>query len=168
MARADLPAPSGVLRVMDTADFRELLSHWASTVAIIAARYGERIYATTITSFTPVAADPPTVVVSLGPNAQVLPFLFEGSRFAVSLLDETQGRVAEVCADPFPVGPSPFPDEGDPVVHEALAWVACSVHSIVEVPGSSRLIVGAVEEGAVGGGRPLLWHRRTSTRLADD
>lgn len=153
---------------MDSADFREILSHWASTVAIIAARYGEKTYATTITSFTPVAADPPTVVVSLGASAQVLPFLFEGSRFAVSLLDERQGRVAEVCADPYPVGPPPFPDEGDPVVNDALAWVVCTVESILEVPGASRLVVGRVVEGEVGGGRPLLWHRRTTTRLADD
>lgn len=153
---------------MDTADFRELLSHWASTVAIIAARYDEKIYATTITSFTPVAADPPTVVVSLGPGAQVLPFLFEDSRFAVSLLDETQSRVAEVCADPFPVGPPPFPDEGDPVVHGALASMICTVDSLIEVPGASRLVVGRVVEGEVGGGRPLLWYRRTPTRLVSD
>lgn len=153
---------------MDSADFRELLSHWASTVAIIAARYDEKIYATTITSFTPVAADPPTVVISLGANAQVLPFLFEGSRFAVSLLDERQARVAEVCADPFPVGPSPFPDSGDPIVRDALAWVVCTVDSIIEVPGASRLIVGRVVEGEVGGGRPLLWHRRTATRLIEE
>ncbi len=153
---------------MDSNDFRELLSHWASTVAIIATRHREKVYATTITSFTPVAVDPPTIVVSLGAGAQVLPFLAEGDRFAVSLLHEGQQGVAEVCADPFPVGPLPFPATGDPVVAEALGRMVCTVHAVVAVPGAARLVVGRVEEGTLGDGRPLLWYRRAPARLADE
>lgn len=153
---------------MDSADFRELLSHWAATVAIIATRHRGSVHATTITSFTPVAVDPPTLAVSLGPAAQVVPFIAEGSRFAVSLLDEGQQRVAEVCADPFPVGPLPFPADGDPVVAGALGQIVCTTLSIIELPGSARLIVGRVEEGTLGAGRPLLWYRRAPARVADD
>lgn len=152
---------------MDVDRFRDLLSQWASTVGVVAVRDDGRVYGTTITSFTPVSIDPPAVVVSLGPNAQALPFLHEGARYVINLLAEEQAAIAEVYADPFPVGPSPFPADGDPIVAGALVSLVCEVADVVPTEGAARLVVGRVVEGAEGGGtRPLLWYRRGPTRLA--
>jgi flavin reductase (DIM6/NTAB) family NADH-FMN oxidoreductase RutF len=154
---------------MDADTFREMLSHWAATVGILAVRGDDRIYGTTITSFTPVATDPPLVLVSLGPQAQALPFLAEGTEYAINLLDETQAGLAQVYADSFPVGPSPFAETGPPTIAGALVTLSCVVTQVVPIDGGGRLVLGRVTEGArAGGRRPLLWHRRASTRLTDD
>lgn len=150
---------------MNPDTFRDLLSHWASTVGVVAVRDDGRVHGTTITSFTPVSADPPAVLVSLGPNAQVVPFLTEGARYTVNLLNERQAGIAEVYADPYPVGPSPFPDRGDPVLGGALASMTCEVVEVVATVGGARLVVGRVSACQAGDGRPLLWYRRAPARL---
>lgn len=154
---------------VDGEAFREALSHWASTVTVVAARDGTDVHATTVTSFFPVSAEPPMIAVSLGPNAQVLPWLEPGARFAVSFLSESQGRIASSLADSFPVGPSPFPPEGDPVVNGAVLTLLCSVREVWETEGDARLVLGRVEETVEGdGSEPLLYSRRGYRRLADD
>lgn len=147
-------------------DFKEVMSHWASTVVIAAVREGDRTYGTTATSFMPVSADPPTVAVALGPGAQVVPFLEPGSQCHVSLLNQEQGGVASAFADPFPVGPSPFPDPERPVVGGAVAALACVVTHVHPAPAGSRIVVAAVEDAVVGEGEPLLYYRRGYSAVA--
>ncbi len=143
-------------------DFRDALSWWASTVTVVAARDEDRVLGTTVTSFAPVSADPPLVVVSLGPSAQVLPALKEGSTFAVSLLARDQKGLAGRYADSFPVGPSPFPADGPPVVEGALVALVCQVASVHPVEGNARLVTGRVEEIREGQAEePLLYWRRS-------
>lgn len=148
--------------------FREALSHWSGAVTIVAVRDGPTVHATTVTSFFPVSADPPLVAISLGPNAQVLPWLDPGARFVVSFLGEDQRRLAAAHADSFPVGPSPFP-EGDPVVAGCVGALVCTVDAVHESGGGARIVVARVESAAEGtGGRPLLYHRREYRRLAPE
>jgi len=147
--------------------WRDALSRWCSTVTIVAVRDGTDIHATTVTSFFPVSADPPLVALSLGPSAQVLPWLKPGARFVVSLLSEGQGRIASDHADAFPVGPSPFPDDGDPLVAGALEALVCTVDAVHETGGGARIVVArvvATRDGA--GDRPLLYYRRAYGTLA--
>lgn len=149
--------------------FKSAFAEWASAVTIVAVRDDGRVHGVTVSSFAPVSAEPPQVVVSLGPSASVVPFLKEGTRFVVSLLAAEQRRLASAFADPYPVGPSPFPPEGDPVVEGALLSVVCSVRSVHEVESRSRLVVGLVEEVVDGTGEgPLLYHRRGYRRVAED
>ncbi|MCG6987824.1 MAG: flavin reductase family protein [Gemmatimonadetes bacterium] len=141
--------------------FREALSHWASTVTVVAARDGDHVHATTVTSFFPVSLDPPLVAVSLGPNAQVLPWLDEDARFVVSFLEEGQRALASRFADSYPVGPSPFPASGDPVVEGSVGALACAVRQVWETEGGTRLVIGRVEALTTGSGTaPLLYYRR--------
>ena len=154
---------------MDDQRYRTILSHWAATVSVLAVRGDDRVYGTTATSFTPVSAEPPTVLVSLGPNAQVRPFLDVGAIFVVNMLDEEQSRLAAVYADSFPVGPSPFPAEGPPVMERALAHLVCTVTRTVDADGSALLVLARVVDGDVrDGSRPLLWFRRGTARVAQD
>jgi flavin reductase (DIM6/NTAB) family NADH-FMN oxidoreductase RutF len=129
--------------------FRAALARWASGVAIVAVRDEGRVLATTVASFMSASAVPPLVVFGLGPGAQVLPFLGGGQRFGVSVLAESQGRIATVFADPFPVGASPFPPEGEPVVPDAIVRLGCRVRA-----------THPVESAALAGGGPLIrWGR---------
>lgn len=140
--------------------FRDALSHWASTVTVVAVREDGRVYATTVTSFVPVSDDPPTILVSLGPGAQVLPFLTEGAGFGVSFLHPEQRRLASIFADPFPVGPSPFPEEGVPLVEDAAVGLSSVVERVIPVEGN-RLVLATVVGAEVDESKePLVYHRR--------
>ncbi len=155
------PDPEGDGDAVAAEAFKEALSWWAATVTVVAARDGGRVLATTATSFAPVSARPPLVVVSLGASAQVVPPLKEGATFAVSLLARDQRRVASVFADSFPVGPSPFPEDGPPVVEGALVALVCRVVSVHPVEGRSRLVTGRVVEVREGTAEePLVYWRR--------
>jgi flavin reductase (NADH) len=126
-------------------EFREALARWASGVTIAAARHEGRVVATTVSSFTSLSVDPPLVLVALGANATILPFLQPGARFGISILSEQQRRLASIYADPLPVGPDPFPAAGDPLLSDALAALACTV-SETRPGGDHVIVIAAVEE----------------------
>jgi flavin reductase (DIM6/NTAB) family NADH-FMN oxidoreductase RutF len=163
--RDDAPGADSV----SPADFREALARWASSVTIVAVRDEARVHATTVTSFFPVSAEPPIVAVSLGAGAQALPWLDPGAGFAISILSDDQAALAVRYADSFPVGPSPFPASGDPVVEGALVALACEVIALHPTEGGARLVVArvtATHEGA--GGGPLLRHQRRYVSVAPE
>jgi flavin reductase (DIM6/NTAB) family NADH-FMN oxidoreductase RutF len=138
-------------------------------VTLVAVRDEKQVHATTVTSFFPVSAEPPLVAVSLGPGAQVLPWLDPGTRFAVSMLSADQGALATRYADSFPVGPSPFPTSGEPVAEGAVAALVCEVVDVHPVEGGARLVVARVTSTSPGTGeRPLLRHRRRYATLRSD
>lgn len=154
---------------VDAEAFRGALAMWASGVTVAAVRDAGRVYATTATAFASIALEPPLVLVSLGAGAQVLPFLEPGAAFAVSLLAEDQRRVATVFADSFPVGPSPFPDEGPPLLPGSLAGLACRVRDL-HAAGDHRLVVALVEDATVpqgGASGPLLYWNRAYRALGE-
>ena len=154
---------------LDPDAFREALSRWASAVTVVAARDGDAVHATTVSSFIPVSAEPPLVLVSLGANAQVLPWLDPGARFAVSFLATDQRRLASVFADPFPVGPSPVPAEGDPVVEGALGALICTVRDVLATGSDARLVLALVESASLDAQKePLVRYRRSYRTLAPE
>lgn len=139
---------------------KEAFSRWASGVSIVAVRDDDGIHALTVSAFIPVSVEPPLVLISLGPNAAALPYLERGTPFAISLLAAGQQAEASRYADTFPVGPSPFPEAGPPVVEGALATLVCVVEELLQ-RGDHTLIIGAVETAASGADEPaLIYFRR--------
>lgn len=163
--RAEDPSSPGI----STDAFKEALSRWATTVTIVAVRDGGQVHATTVSSFMPVSAEPPLVLISLGANAQVLPWLDPETRFTVNLLSEDQPRLASVFADSFPVGPSPFTDRGDPLIAEASTALICTVREVIQTGSDARLVLARVEDAVTPEGKdPLLYYRREYRRLGLD
>jgi len=153
----------------DPERFKEALARWASGVAVVAVRDPDdgRIYATTVSSLGSVSARPPRIVFSLGPGAQVLPFLKEDRIFVVNILAASQDSLASRFTDSFPVGPSPFPQQGPPVIDGAHAVLACVVDRVVPVD-NCRLVVGLVQKtGSANDSSPLLYYDRDYRELAD-
>lgn len=99
--------------------------------------------------------EPPLVLVALGPNATVRPYLSEGAEFGISILAADQRRVASVFADPFPVGPDPFEVNGVPLIRGALVQLECTVTE-VRLSGAHAVLTAAVAAGAIRAGTPLL------------
>lgn len=148
-------------------DFRDALSYHAAGVTVVAIRVDGETHATTVSSFVPVSAAPPMILISVGGNARVLPFFDEGREFVVNLLSDEQGKLASVFADSLPVGPSPFPEGGPPEIPEALVSLRCRVSSVVETPGAI-LILGRVESARIRGGSGALVHYRRGYRSVSE
>jgi flavin reductase (DIM6/NTAB) family NADH-FMN oxidoreductase RutF len=144
---------------MDPATYRDALSVWASGVTVVAFRDRDRVVATTVSAFMSLSLNPPLVLVALGRNATVLPFLQPGAPFAISVLAAPQRRLATIFADPFPVGPDPFPPEGDPVLPDALLALACTVTEARHA-GDHVTITAAVREAIRNDAAPLIRFRR--------
>lgn len=156
------PEPEEERRLRERADaLKEAFSRWASGVTITAVREGGGVHALTASAFVPVSVEPPLVLVSLGPNASALPYLESGTEFAVSVLAASQRAHASRYADTFPVGPSPFPDEGPPVVEAALATLVCTVDDMWE-RGDHTLVIGRVDQVEAGPDEPALIYFRRS------
>lgn len=145
--------------IVDAERFRAALGGWASGVTVIACRTEERVVATTVSAFTSLSADPPLVLIALGPNATARPFLDAGRRFTVNILAAEQRRLAMVFADPYPVGTDPFPASGDPVLDGSLATLICTVRR-VDQGGDHAIIIAAVEQAEWRDGSPLIRYRR--------
>ncbi|MDX1646477.1 MAG: flavin reductase family protein [Longimicrobiales bacterium] len=159
--RSDADTPS--------ARFREAFSRWAATVALVAVRDdGEGVHATTVTSFAPLSAEPPQIVVCLGASAQVLPFAEEETPIGVSLLPEDQSRWASVFADSFAVRAPEWTGGPAPLLPEAVAGLRCTVRAIHESDGGSRVLVCRVDDIELGPERPLLYWKRGYRRMADE
>jgi len=154
--------------VVSEEEFRDALARWASGVSVVAVQDPDdgRVYGTTVSSLGSLSADPPRIFFSLGPGAQVLPFLPEEAVFVVNILGEDQRRLAQVFTDSFPVGPSPFPEVGAPVIGDAHVSLICEVDRLVEAdPG--RIVIGRVVEARVEGtGGPLVRYMRGYRSLA--
>lgn len=139
---------------------REALAHWASGVTIVAAIDGPTIHAVTVTAFMSVSLDPPIVLVGLGGNASVLPLLTKAERFGISILAESQRRVASMFTDPAPIGREVFDTTDVPLVKNALVTLTCSVEERI-FAGDHTLIIASVEGvGGDPGQKPLIRYAR--------
>lgn len=140
--------------------FVEALSRWASGTVVVATRSGPTVEAMTATSFTSASLDPPLILVCVGRDATVLPFLEEGERFGVSILAQEQRGLASMYTDRGPLARNRFSAAGDPLVADALAGLGCIVRGN-HPGGDHRIVVGEVDRIEMGPERvPLLYYRR--------
>lgn len=153
--------------MIDRDRFRDALASWASGVAVVACRTDERVVATTVSAFMPLSLEPPLILVALGPNATVRPYLQPAATFAISILGAEQRRLAMVFADPLPVGPDPFPATGAPLVESALLGLTCEVER-VDMGGDHAIVLASVHDVTGGtSGSPLIRHARRYRALED-
>lgn len=139
---------------------REVLARWVSGVSIVAVRDEGRVNALTVSAFMPLSMAPPSVVVSLGPNASAAPYLSPGRAFGISILRADQRRLASRYADTFPAGPTPFTTEDPPLIPDALAGLACEVEEILP-SADHRLVIARIQDVRPGADVPALayWRR---------
>jgi flavin reductase (DIM6/NTAB) family NADH-FMN oxidoreductase RutF len=151
---------------LEPARFREALANWASGVAIAACRDDARLVATTISAFMSLSAEPPRVLLAVGPNATIRPFLAQDAVFGVSILAHAHRRLASIYADAFAVGADPF--TGDPpVIHDALSALACRVTE-ARPAGDHLLIIAEVQAVNVHHDlAPLIRYRRRYHGITD-
>lgn len=145
--------------------FREAMSRFPAGVTVVAVRDEDEVAAITVSAFTSVSVDPPLVLVCLGLNASVLPYVSEIRRFTVNILGESGRTAASWFSQQTPEDASRFTD-GDPVLRGAVATFVCSLEAM-HPGGDHRIVVGRVERVVEGDDEPpLIYHAREYRGLA--
>jgi flavin reductase (DIM6/NTAB) family NADH-FMN oxidoreductase RutF len=135
-----------------------------AAVAVVAARVGRAVHATTVSSAASVSRCPPLVLVCLAKSSRVLELAQESGSFALCFLASGQQEAAERFADgERPQGAAQFAGiehhltSYGPVIEGSSAWLGCSV-SARHPGGDHEILVGEVAEAVDGGTHPLLRH----------
>jgi flavin reductase (DIM6/NTAB) family NADH-FMN oxidoreductase RutF len=167
-AEAAVPA---AVRGVAFEDFCKVLSNVPTPVSVVTTNNGDgRPHGTTVSAFCSLSADPPLLLVALDRESNLLRHLRRTGRFGLSLLAAGQEEIGRACArkddDKF-IGVAWDEDDGLPRIREAVAWIACDVHSIL--PGGDHLIVtGLVTRCETVAGAPLVYHRRRFRELSSE
>lgn len=144
---------------------RDVMESVAASVAVLTLVDGEgQRHGMTISSLTPVSADPPSVLVCVGGAASSRPFLVEGQRFGLSVLSAGQQAhsmgFAFGAEDPFETfGWTPATD-GTPILDGAAAHLICDVERVVDHHGTAVVLAGVVAGGVTKNEVLVYWKTR--------
>lgn len=116
------------------------------------------------------AFDPPHVTVALKRGRPMIDWLTEGAPFTINILDDSQTDMVAHFGRGFAHGEPAFeglemdrPDDGAPILREALAFLDCRVTGRVTV-GDHDLILGRVVAGRVlNEGHPMVHVRKSGS-----
>jgi|SRR5215471_6463702 len=155
--------------VIAAAEFRRVLSHFASGVTIVTTCDGDkRPTGLTASAFTSVSLEPPLVLVCIDHKSQSHAPLVEGGCFAVNILSVDQQALSRKFAttrlDKFDGVEFRLSELGLPIIAAAIAHLECVTVS-THVAGDHTILVGRVEEATAGIGEPLLYFRGQYDRL---
>lgn len=147
----------------DEASYRTVLGHFATGVTIITALSDGEPIGVSANSFTSVSLSPPLVLFCASKNSTTWPKIEATGTFTVNILNEHQEDVCRVFAtrgaDRFSrIGWRPSAN-GSPILHDALAYIDCTIHDQHE-GGDHLIVVGLVHElGVLNDEGPLIFYR---------
>lgn len=156
--------------MIDSTVFRRLLGRFASGIAIITARDGERDVGMTVSAFCSVSLTPPLVLVCVARNASMHDLLLRHPKLGISIIGTEHEEHSRRFADknetrrfdgvPFSRGKSAVM-----LLDDAAAQLECQLVSH-HPAGDHTIFIAEVERGALGEGRPLLYFRGSYAQLA--
>ncbi len=149
---------------LDSFEFRRILGHWASGVAVVTTRTPDgRPCGLTANAISSLSLDPPLVLTCVERKADTHDCILSRRSFAINVLDNTGEAIARRFAaagiDAKFEGLA-FHDEvtGAPVLDDALAWVDCELHAQYD-GGDHSIFVGRVVMGGARDADPLMYFR---------
>ena len=150
-------------------EFRHVIGHFASGVAVVTATADGRTFGTTASAVTSLSLDPPMVVVCMHRESETGEAMSRSGRFAVNVLEEGQADLAAQLATKDPrklegVAVRPTP-RGQALLDDALAHLECRV--VEEAYGGTHTVfLAAVESAVARSGAPLAYFRGAFGRFA--
>jgi flavin reductase (DIM6/NTAB) family NADH-FMN oxidoreductase RutF len=146
--------------------FRTVMGHFATGVAVITATSPSGPVGMTANAVCSLSLDPLLLLVCFDRTARTLAVVRETERFGVNVLAAGQQELARLFASKAPEQVK-FAEvrhtvhDGIPVIEGSLAWVGCRLERLV--PGGDHTIgIGAVQTAEVAAGddaEPLIWYR---------
>jgi len=160
---------------IDEAEFRVVLSHFATGVVIVTGTTPTGPTGLTCQSFTSLSLDPPLVLLSVARSSASWPRIRATGRFAVNVLSSAQADVSVAFAvsggDKF-AGVDWHPGLfGNPLLDGSLAQLECEVDA-VHPGGDHEIVVGRVRGLAsvpqLESPSPLVFFRSAYRTLSSD
>ncbi|MCW2696706.1 MAG: oxidoreductase RutF, flavin reductase family [Modestobacter sp.] len=146
----------------DTATFRHVVGHLASGVTLVTTRTPEGAFGMTASSVTSLSLDPPMMRACLNNSVPTCAAVATAGRFAVNILGQAQGHLAQQFATPsadkFAGVPMADSVLDVPVLAEALAVIECEVVEQV-VAATHTIFIGRVVDADASQGAPLTYFR---------
>ncbi len=149
---------------IDPSEFRRILGHWVSGVAVVAARSPEGDpCGLTANAVASLSLQPPLVLVCVDRAADSHDCIRDAGYFSVSVLasdDERHARrfAAWDISRKFQDIAHHTEVSGAPVLDDALAWVDCRLWDTY-AGGDHSIFIGEVLAGDAREGTPLLYYR---------
>jgi flavin reductase (DIM6/NTAB) family NADH-FMN oxidoreductase RutF len=139
------------------------MGHWATGVAVVAARAEGRRCGLTATAVASLSLDPLLVLACIERDADTYACIQGSGAFAVSVLRADQERIARRfaahdIARKFDGVAYREERTGSPVLEAALAWVDCRLWRSHE-GGDHGIFIGEVIAGDASEGEPLIYYR---------
>ena len=146
---------------------RRTLGMFATGVTVITTLKGGQVHGMTANAFMSVSLDPALVLVSIDRRTKMCGLLYEGSRYGVSVLCETQSALSDRFAGRAVDG---GPEPRFEVVRETPLVEGALAHFVARVErsywgGDHSLFLGRVEYARYSEGTPLLFHGGRYERL---
>jgi len=147
---------------IEEGEFRAVLGHFASGVALVTGLHHGQPAGLTCQSFFSLSLDPPLIAVAPGRSSTSWPGVSSTGNICVNVLASDQEALARTFAksgaEKFAgVGWTPAAN-GAPRLYGALAWIDCTIQESRET-GDHFLVVARVEDLESGTGHPLLFYR---------
>lgn len=149
---------------MESSEFRRILGHWVSGVAVVATITPDKgLCGLTANSFASVSLDPSLVLVCVERDADTHDCIRKAGFFSVNFLCGDQERIARRFAEwevdrKFDGMAFHTEQTGAPVLDDALAWLDCKLFS-EQAAGDHTIFVGEVIAGDAREGSPLVYYR---------
>lgn len=140
MSLVQIPSLRQSQRKVDANTFKHAMRQLTGGVTVITAGYGEEISGMTVTSFSSLTIDPPSVMVGISRSASSWPLIDRLGRFGASVLAGDQLNIAKRFtsqsglkgADRFNDVAWKAAESGTPLLINALATFDCSVERVIE------------------------------------
>jgi flavin reductase (DIM6/NTAB) family NADH-FMN oxidoreductase RutF len=157
---------------VSSTDFRRALSTFATGVTVITVDQDGEVHGMTANAFTSVSLEPLLVLVCVDHRARTHAHLHAKKRFGINVLAENQKAISEYYARSTEThqhaedAGAHFDrtQHGTPVLHGALAYLECRLHS-AQAAGDHTIFIGEVEHLVVREGEPLLFYRGGYRRI---
>lgn len=147
---------------MDPAIKKQTLRLFTYGLYVIMCNDGEMVNGFTANWLTQVSFEPPLLAVSVENDSKSLPMILRSGKFTVNVLRSGQRELAGALGKSALKQPNKLASvaysirtDGYPILHDALAWVACNVRQSVEAGDSTVVIAEIMDVGMLAEGQPL-------------
>jgi 4-nitrophenol 2-monooxygenase / 4-nitrocatechol 4-monooxygenase, reductase component len=156
-------APAGTDPAVDAAVFRRVIGNFMSGVVVITTDHDGVRHGMTVSAVSSLSLDPPMLLVCLNSGSGTQEAVRRSGRFAVNILAEDQGHLAERFArsggtDKFTGVDSRPGRTGVPLLPGTLAVIECRVAEVVS-GGTHRVFLADVVHAETTEGSPLAYFR---------
>jgi flavin reductase (DIM6/NTAB) family NADH-FMN oxidoreductase RutF len=161
---------------LTTAEFRRAMGNFATGVTIITVDLEGEVHGMTANAFASVSLDPLLVLVCVDHATRTHAHLHAKKRFGINVLCENQRAISEYYARPERTHENAETEagarfdrtaQGTPVLHGALAYLECRLHS-AQVAGDHTIFIAEVEDVVVREGEPLLFFRGKYRKVGEE